>query len=443
MSIKLRLLLFKITLGFKLRSALNKFGFGVFARALKLQSCLWWKLKYQLRLLDDASLSEGFDPKFDKIVHLAALRLADPETVDENVHKLLYDDLSPHVASLGEDTRKRLRLDYEANKEAVDQLVASHGGIAPITTTLTRYFQVKSFLQNYLGNEKRQEYYISSAKRYDPEVSVPDVKTIRALLHETRREVKSLEASISDREALKISLSSQNFTAVLSMLSGLFLVSGYLYSRAFLGHYGVEVAHYFSLSDYIAASIEGIRYSVAATVLGILGAFLGEHSISRMSYAQAARTTIDRRFIYFLSTAGACGVAIIAYFQDTERFYALTVLSILMLSAWPVRWLVRHYFKDKDWTLADFLILAVLLFSLYLFASIRTDIHRIEHGEANDLKQYNISFKEPVTFNPETTVLLAANSRYLFLRDTASGKVYIIPTDQVQNIVVRNEEPIQ
>ena len=284
---------------------------------------------------------------------------------------------------------------------------------------------------------------MGSARSYDPEVSVPDVKTIRTLLRKTRREVKSLEASISDREAFKISLSSQNFTALLSVLSALFLVSGYLYSRAFLGYFGVEVANYFSLSDYIAASMEGIRYSVVATVFGSLGGFLGVHSISRMSYAQAAKTTIYRRINFVLFAALIWGGAAIAYFHDLEAFYRLAALSILSLSFWPVGWLVRHYFEDKDWTLAYFLILSALTFSLHLFASVRTDIHRIEYWEVSDLNQYDISFKEPVAFNTETTALLAANSRYLFLRDTATGKVYIIPTDQVQNISVRNEGPIQ
>ena len=147
MLIKFRRSLFWFNLRFKLRSALKKFGFGVLARALDLQACLFWKLKYQLRLLGDASRSEGFDPDFDKIVHLAALRLAAPATFDENVYKLLYDDHSHSLASPDEDTRlrsayekykktmnqlvagnKRHRLDYEEHKEAVDQLVASHGG---------------------------------------------------------------------------------------------------------------------------------------------------------------------------------------------------------------------------------------------------------------------------------------------------------------------------
>ena len=435
MSIKLRLLLFRSYLRSKLRAAVLKFG--VFARATKLRSCLWWKLKYQLRLLDDAACSEGFDPNFDKVVHLTALRLAVPDAFDENLHTLLSDDPFPILTP--PDESKRLQLDYEQNKDVVDQLIAGQRGAAAIRTTLGRYFQVVSFIQNHLGNKKGQEYYANSARSYDPEVSVPDVKTFRAQIHETRREIKNLKASISDRETFKISLSSQNPTAVLTVLSALFLVSGYLYSRAFLGHFGVEVAKYFSLSDYVAASINGIRYAVVAAIMGSLGCFLGVHSLSRMSYAEAVQTSSERRIYASLVTATFCVGAVTAYVQDSETFYGIAALFIFLLSLRPVSWLIRRYFEEKDGILAFVLVLLVLTFSLHLFASVRRDIHRIEHAEASALKQYDISFKGPVAFNTETTVLLAANSGYLFLRDTASGKVYIIPRDQVQNISVRNE----
>ena len=173
------------------------------------------------------------------------------------------------------------------------------------------------------------------------------------------------------------------------------------------------------------------------------GGFFARHNISRMSYAQASESAIHRRIQFILFAALIWGVTATAYFRDLEAFYSLAAVSILSLLFWPVGWLVHHYFTDKDWLPAYFLILSALTFLLHLFASVGTDIHRIEHGEASNLKQYDIAFKESVAFNTETTVLLAANSGYLFLRDAVTGKVYIIPTDQVQNISVRNEGPIQ
>lgn len=448
------------SLRIKLLLLLSKFGFGLFARSLRLNVCLFWKLKCQLRLLDDTSHSEGFDPEFDKVVHLAALRLAVPGTFDENVHNLLHENRFGSLDSLHEDRRNRLqpsyekvkksmdhivarnrrhRLDYDENKEAVDQLVAKCGVQAAIRTTLTRIFQVKSLIENLVGNKKGQEYYMGSARSYDPEASVPDVRTVRALLRETRKEIRSLETSISDREALKISLSIQDLTAGLTALSVLFLVSGYLYNRALLGNFGVEVAKYFSLSDYVAASMDGIEYSLMAAVVGSLGGFLGAHSVSRMSFARAEETGSRRRTTFRLLITGNCCAAIIVYFVEPEAFYRLSAVAIISLSFRPVFWFVYRYFHDKDWTLARFLILSVLMFSLHLYASVQTEIYRIEHKAVSDLKKYDISFKGPVAFNTDTTVLLVANSGHLFLRDTATGKVFITPRSQVQSIAVRND----
>ena len=447
MLIKFRLLLLWTMLRSKVRLALEKCGVGFFARVLRLQVLLWWKLKYELRLLVDTSRSEGFDPTFDKVVHLAALRLARPYAIDENVYKLRSDLLSADCIRILDfcdgDERKRLRLEYEENKEAVDQLLANHGAASTISTTLTSYFQLESFLQNRLGNKKGQEYYMDVARNYDPEVLMPDIKTIRALGRKTRREIKSLETSISDRGALKISLSGPNLNVVLTVVSTLFLVSGYLYSRAFLGHFGVEVAKYFALSDYVAASIDGIQYAVVAAAAGILGSFFGAHYLSRMSFSLKAQTRKKRRFLSSLVPAMLGVSAAIAYVQEVETFYSIAPLFIFSLSFRPVRWFVHRYVKDEDRVIAIFLMLAILTFSLHLFASVRKDIYRIEHAEGSGLKQYDILFKEPVVFNTDATVLLAGNGGYVFLRDASSGKVYIVPRDQIQNISVRNEGPVR
>ncbi len=447
MLIKYRLLLLWITLWSKVRLALAKRGVGIFARVLRLQVLLWWRLKYELRLLVDASRSEGFDPTFDKVVHLAALRLAMPYAIDENVYKLRSDLLSAdHIRALDRcdgDERKRLRLEYEENKEAVDQLLANHGGASTVSTTLASYFQLESFLQNCLGNKEGQEYYMNVARNYDPEVLMPDIRAIRALGRKTQREIKSLKTSISDREALKISLSGQNLPAVLTVVSTLFLVSGYLYSRAFLGYFGVEVAKYFALSDYVAASIDGIHYAVVAAVGASLGNFLGAHSLSRMPFSLEVQTRRKRRIQYSLVTAMLGVGTASTYVRELEEFYSIAPLFIFLLSYRPVSWLVCRYVKAEDRVLAIFVILAILAFSLYLFASVRKDIYRIEHTEASDLKQYDIVFKEPVVFSTDAIVLLAANGGYVFLRDASSGKVYIIPRDQIQNISVRNEEPVK
>ena len=107
MSIKLRLLLFGVSLKLKFRLALIKLGSGVHRQALKLRSCLFWKLKYQLRLLDDSSRSEGFDPTFDKIVLLAAIRPAMPTGSTR-----LDDWLIDYGAVLGQQYVGELRRNY-------------------------------------------------------------------------------------------------------------------------------------------------------------------------------------------------------------------------------------------------------------------------------------------------------------------------------------------
>ena len=437
MSIRSRLFLIRFTLIWKLRLTIRKLGFGYCARAVRLQSCLWWNLKYQLRLLDDSSYSEGFDPTFDKIVHLAAVRLTTPHAFDEKANELFSIDPVPRAVILDENERKTICREYYENRQAIHAFLERFGDSREIAVILSKYFQVNGSIQNYFGNNNARDYYMKCAKAFDSNVLNLDIYGVRNLLRKSRRDLKHLKTSISDRQALRISLPTRNIPTVLSVISTLFLISGYLYSRALLGHFGIEVDKFFLLSDYISASIEGISYSIFATISGAIGVFLGRHSVSRMSYLSFAQHRIPIQIQYYSFVTIFGFTAIVAYLRNLESAYFLGAMAILFLSSRPIIWVVRRYVKDEDQSAANFVTFSILVFFLHLFVSVGVEIHKIKHGTISDLKQYNTSFKE-ATISENTTILLAANSRYLFLRDMVNGTVHIVPVSQVQDVSVRH-----
>ena len=61
----------------------------------------------------------------------------------------------------------------------------------------------------------------------------------------------------------------QQLPLLLPILSGLLLFSGWFFNVIYLGRLGVPVSHYFGLTDYLAASMEGlvpVIISIAVTV---------------------------------------------------------------------------------------------------------------------------------------------------------------------------------
>ena len=135
----------------------------------------------------------------------------------------------------------------------------------------------------------------------DTEVSPLKRMDVNNLRKEFRRKIKTLKSEIADRQTIKISLSTNGIGVVLSLVSCLFVVSGYLYNKFLLGALNIDVSLYFTIGDYLASSIESIRYSFVGAVIAVIIYFLGINNISRKSYweLEAKRTRKDY-WAYFL-----------------------------------------------------------------------------------------------------------------------------------------------
>ena len=434
MTIKHRIILILVQMRMKLRIILMKFGIDGFKPAIKLLILLRSKLHYQLRLLIIRS-SDRPSSHLENIIDLVAIYLTSPHFLDKSMRTNLLRD--PNCSVLSNNEMDRFLSDYEKNKDAIDQIVNTEGKSEFITETVAIYFQTESFINGRLRNHIAQEIYMKLAMQYNPYVQNLDANAIFSLLRATRKELRIFKQRASDQNAIRISLSSQHITGLLSIASALFLVSGYFYSRIFLGAFDIDVKHYYSLSDYIGTSIEGIQHAVIAAVAAFVGGFIGVHDKSRTPDSQIERVNAqDARMYWF--TVVLFGIStIVGYFRDFIYFYQQLVFVIWLLSVKPIDWMISRYFVEKSWLIWRFSIQFILIFSLYLFASAKSEIYRIEHGNIDNIKHYDLVFKDAVDFESDNTVLLASSSRYVFLRDGVSGEVFIVPTSQIESISVR------
>lgn len=437
MSIKFRLLLLLIKIRFKLQILIKTLGFGQFERALRLRSSLWWKLKYQLTLLVDSSSANLRQHDFEKMIDLAVTRLLAPHYFDHELRAKLYEDDHPFVPSASEI--QRIEMEYKDQNDAIEEIVNLHQQTASLRSTMADYFQIQSFLNHHVRNYKSSSAFADLAKDCNPTISELDSTTISATLRSTRREVRELRQDASSKQAIKISLSTKHITTIVSTFSVLSLVSGYLYTRSILSHFGINSSDYFLLSDYVAASVDKIHWIFFATVLGIITGFVGIHRRSRLSYSESkgVERTDTREYLVLLILAFVG--TFITYFSAPEKFPAFLSLSILLLSPRPFAWIVRRYFVDDHRLLVLFVLQSVLLLCLYLFGSISREIDRIENSEYTDLKRYDIALMDPEDVDLSRSIMLMANSRYMFFREDPTGQVYIVPVGRVKSVSVRQD----
>jgi hypothetical protein len=404
----------------------------VFKSGTKLRLRLLSKLKYQLRLSDAASRSEGFDEVFDKVVHIAACRLLMPEIFDSGVGEQLSERQRGFVRKCD-----RIRNEYERNKEAADNLVASALRSEAVKATVTAHALVEGFCAVQSSDDVAAKYYLALAQKYDPEARSIDFHGLRLMARQTRKELRSLRYQISDREAIKIPLSSADMRTLASLASAFFLLSGYLYNYFLLGHFGIDVSKYFSLSDYLASSMDAVWYSASGAAIALVYYFLGMHSASRRSFAELKVLKERRGYVPYLLAALMLASAVQLRLAQSEQFYT-AVFGVILIVTYPVvPWVSRRFFKEP--LTATLAMVFVISFSGYMYESIARKIYRIEHGISRQATDYAIKLKNPVPIDGSKAVLIDANSSFLFLRGS-NKEVYIVPRGQVEYVSVRAEK---
>jgi len=243
-----------------------------------------------------------------------------------------------------------------------------------------------------------------------------------------RKDINILNNVIADRQAVKISLSLERAGAIIPVLSCFFLISGYLNNRFLLGYFGIEVSKYFTLGDYLASSIEVIRYSATGAAIGILSFFFGAHRASRKPYTQIEYERKRREYWPYMILVAAIIGTVRGYLENSVMFYDASYVLIIFASLYFSAKLATKYFKEP--LAAMFLLVFISSYSAHMFSSVGRAIHRVRFSPIEEIKIYDIQFKKGLSVNGSELVFIAGNSNYLFLLDRERQSI-IIPRDQV------------
>ena len=235
-------------------------------------------------------------------------------------------------------------------------------------------------------------------------------------------------------DTLKIDVSAVQIVALISVFSTVFFVSGYLYIRLLFNKLGVDVSNFFTLSDYIAASISRIADAFIVAVISIIGFYAGRHRTLQKSRATIVAEHKTVLCVYISMVFVSLAIAVYGYFFSNRIFYIFTFIAVASISPFLFYFLSHTFFKKPLPVM--FSLIFLFNFTGYMCVSVGKTIAKLESNETHSMSAFNVKLKDNATPPNLKFVLITANSGYLFLQDQ-NGKIHIIARSQLKYLEQR------
>ena len=303
------------------------------------------------------------------------------------------------------------------------------------------HFRISYWLATYpysLHAEKAEKISSSYKSIYNKDLEQIDEseiwKTYRKFRKKCRREYRSLRKS----RVRLFDFSPQDVIAFLPLLSIMFVIAGYFHISFLYGHFNVDASQFFSMSDYLAGSIEQIRhalFSLAGFALGILNQFRiaptrAQHE--RQKYANSWKTTLTYSSLLASFYLLFVFIPIFPIQISTDppltmsAHPSVTALAIMAVFWTPILFISSRYFKNGRFVYSFLMALTIFFSSLY--ASTLAKIDRIEKGRTEMTFEIRSGGKK---YTEQDAIFIGSNSRYVFLYHKEEKNTRIIPLTQI------------
>lgn len=227
---------------------------------------------------------------------------------------------------------------------------------------------------------------------------------------------------------IKISSLYDKLIPFTTAITSLFIVTAYMYNKLYLGHYGIEVSKYFTLSDYLASSLEIIDYGFRSAIYSIISYLIFNNIPFKEQTNQQKKRVSTIYFAWFF-----IHVMFFEYnYLNPEAIYITVSLILYWYVMWSIFWLTK-YFEERQLVLI--LLLFISLFIINVFGTLAQKINDIDMDMAKYADNQKIRFKENFDLNPSNLVLLGSNSNYYFFIGR-NFKSYVVPRDKIELVTI-------
>ncbi len=401
----------------------------------KIQTRLFMLLDYELRYRDDSALMKGFNRSKDLLLRLSCYRILEPEIFSDTPKLKFFKD--PSLSNDSEGNYSKIDSDYIANKEEVDRIVERAQVL--FKDIVESYFLVKANLAGINTKTQIEKYFLDRARDINKDSRSLSGGGIILLRKETNERISWLKEEISERNSIKIKPSFQDVVYGITIMSSVFFISGYIYVYVLLGNLGVEVSKYFSLGDYLSASIDCIRCSVQSAVFAISGYLFRVYEDFRKTSNYVLHLQTRWREPLFLLLFVAFGLtAVVGWRRSLPNTFFLGLELILVLIIFSFSpWIAKKFSSTSLKPL--FFTLFLLFFLCNLLTRTSKEIYYFKNSDISESKKYNFFFNEDLKIDlvEEDLVLVMSNNKYLFFYDPQIRKSVIVPERAIKYIIAR------
>ena len=298
-----------------------------------------------------------------------------------------------------------------------------------------------AYLSENIGYEKGIEKYLEEAKKRDNTVVKLNKDSFNILekdIKKTKKELKKeiqllIEEKIEKKkkdEIKPIKISTEGINFILKICSLFFIVGGFLYTYFLLGYFNINVALYYSISDYIAGSIDVLfNIFVLLIVLSIGMIFQFDKMIKRQIYNK--EIDIENRksdkLEYFTITL--CLILLVISYIVKKEVNIYILIIFLMVSLFLILSKIKLFNYLENPTSLLLFIIGLIMFSSQLALKINGDIINVLEGE----KTININLKDKYE-GFENLNFITMNSNYIFLWDKKENKSIVLPLSIISNL---------
>ncbi|HHF0569208.1 hypothetical protein [Vibrio alginolyticus] len=317
---------------------------------------------------------------------------------------------------------------------------------------IANYHRVTAYCYARIDSQKYAEEInslITKAGEYTAGAQLPTRVEFQKIKKEAKRKNRQLKKEVRlnnekkvEQEKLRainpITITATHFSIVLTLISTLFFISGFLYTKLFFYWFGVNVGDFYTVQDYVSSSIDIISTTAISALIGLVALAYGvNHGWSNVLWDEQFEISENKKrdhtwfIIVFVSLLMAA-----SFLYRTGTFPSaflvpslLTIINLIFNKA-PI-W---KYIENKIPVMA--VCIVVVFFLLHLGLKIRDNLEEIKGNDF--VPPYTLTFKEGYK-KYERMRFVTSNSSYVFLLNEKSKTVEIVPKSSVISFEVNRE----
>ncbi|GGF74457.1 hypothetical protein GCM10011332_30720 [Terasakiella brassicae] len=331
---------------------------------------------------------------------------------------------------------------YEQHKDAVDTLINKVNDEGQLNDLILLSLRVKHYIYSRTLEKELAVGFMGEARKIDPDAVEIDAAGIEQETKKHKIQLKKKDSELGDRYAIKISLNAEQMTYVLAIFSSLMLACGYVYTYYFYSHFGFNVSDLFTVSDYLAVSIEKVHTSFVSAVISIVIGFWWISGQSRSSKEQLERERHKMRFIPYLIGISILGLNVQAVIIGEPLWSTAVFCDVLLLSGFFGPDIAKKYFKKP--LIALFMILFIANWGSQLYSTITKDIYAVENGLEGHVRRcggFTFVKDVDIAYDACELAMIGANSSYAFFVAMDYEKSIALPKQAVSRFENTLPEP--